>query len=148
MSAIGTIRDVETLLALIIPIAGRNLGPNHFGTLIGLAHLAGILVKQGRYQDGEDIYIDVIQRHRYKSAAKADGEHPHRILTMSALMRCFQAHGKYEDTLKVWKDVMDALSAIGGSGLGLKHPFTSHVREKGEELVKLLREQEVKKAKD
>ena len=148
MSASGAPRDAEALLAPIIPIAGRNLDPNHFGTLIGLAHLSGILVKQGRYQDAEDVYIDVIRRHRYESAAKADGELPRRILTMSALVTCFQAHGKYEDTLKVWRDVMDALSAIGGSDLGLKHPFTSHVREKGKGLVRLLQKQKVKKAKD
>lgn len=122
-SAMGETVKAEKLIRKSLPIAQRNLGENHFGTLMGWTHLAHILFRQKRYDEAEDMLLDVIQRHRYESAARDDGEHPDRIFAMRYLLNCYIAHGKYRDALNMCDQIREAISSIGGEGLGLLHPI-------------------------
>ena len=134
-SGLGDHGEAERLLRTALPIARRNLGENHFGTLAGTTHLAQVLVRQGRLDEAEEIFTDVIQRQRYESSARDDGEHPDRIGAMWLLMECYQKHGKIGDAIKVCDELLVAVSTIGGQGLGLQHPLAKRLEERRKELV-------------
>ncbi|KAL9614861.1 MAG: hypothetical protein Q9167_000694 [Letrouitia subvulpina] len=133
-SGLGNHVEAERLLLTALPIARRNLGDNHFGTLAGTAHLAQVLVRQGRLDEAEDMFTDVIQRQRYESSARDDGEHPDRIGAMWLLMECYWKHGKTSNAICVCDELMVAISTIGGQGLGLHHPLARRLKERREEL--------------
>ncbi|KAL8716875.1 MAG: hypothetical protein Q9225_005835 [Loekoesia sp. 1 TL-2023] len=136
-SGLGDYTDAEQLLRTALPIARRNLGDNHFGTLAGTAHLAQVLVRQGRLDEAEDMFTDVIQRQRYESSARDDGEHPDRIGHMWLLMECYRKHDKINEAIRVSDELMTAVSTIGGQGLGLYHPLAQRLQKRREELLLL-----------
>ncbi|KAI9811231.1 MAG: hypothetical protein M1827_005563 [Pycnora praestabilis] len=126
-SAMGDNAKAEKLIRKALPVAQRNLGENHFGTLLGKTHLAQVLVRQKRYDEAEDMFMDIIQRHRYESAARDDGEHPDRISAMRYLLMCYAEHGKFRDALDMCDQLQEAISTIGGQGLGLLHPIAKWI---------------------
>lgn len=121
--AMGDTTKAEKLMRKALPVAQRNLGENHFSTLMGKTHLAQVLVRQKRYEKAEDMFLDVIQRHRYGSAARDDGEHPDRIFAMRYLLKCYTEHGKLRDALGICDQIQEAICTIGGQGLGLLYPI-------------------------
>ncbi|KAI4247104.1 MAG: hypothetical protein LQ352_006227 [Teloschistes flavicans] len=131
---LGGYAEAERLLRTTLPIAQRNLGENHFGTLAATTHLAQTIARQGRYDEAETMFNDVIQRHRYASSARADGEHPDRIAALWLLMDCYQTHGKIDDAISMGKELLKAISTIGGEGLGLLHPFAKRLESRLDEL--------------
>ncbi|KAL9601247.1 MAG: hypothetical protein Q9219_002652 [cf. Caloplaca sp. 3 TL-2023] len=137
-SGLGDHVEAEKLIRTALPIAQRNLGENHYGTLAGTAHLGQVLVRQGRFDEAEAVFIDTIQRQRYESSARDDGEHPDRIAAMFYLLNCYQKHGKIVDAITVCEDLVEAVSTIGGQGLGLLHPFAKQLQKKREELAGLM----------
>lgn len=137
-SGLGDYDEAEKLIRTALPIAQRNLGENHFGTLAGQAHLGNVLVRKGKLDDAEALFLDVIQRQRYESSARDDGEHPDRIAALFYLLRCNQKQGKIGDAMRVCEELVEAVSTIGGQGLGLLHPFAKQLEEKREELKGLL----------
>lgn len=136
-SAMGDTAEAEKLMRKVLPIAQRNLGENHFGTLMGKTHLAHILVRQKRYDEAEEIFLDVIQRHRYGSAARDDGEHPDRIFAMRYLLMCYKEQGKFREALNMCDQIQEAISTIGGQGLGLLHPIAKWLEAVREDLLRL-----------
>lgn len=134
-SAMGDTANAEKLIRKALPVAQRNLGENHFGTLMGKTHLAQVLVRQKRYDEAEDMFIDVMQRHRYGSAARDDGEHPDRIFAMRYLLMCYKEHGKFRDALNMCDQIREAISTIGGQGLGLLHPIANWLETIREDLL-------------
>lgn len=138
-SARGSHVEAETLINSLLPIAKRNLGENHAGTLAGRTHLAQTLVRQERYEEAESMLENVIERQRYEIFAGDDGEHPDRIAAMWYLVLCYEKHGKIEDATRVCNALTKAVSTIGGQGLGLLHPFATKLRKKQDELKETLR---------
>lgn len=136
-SAMGDTAKAEKLMRKVLPIAQRNLGENHFGTLMGETHLAHVLVRQKRYDEAEEIFLDVIQRHRYGSAARDDGEHPDRIFAMRYLLMCYEEHGKFREALNMCDQIQEAISTIGGQGLGLLHPIAKWLEAVREDLLRV-----------
>ncbi|KAI4268223.1 MAG: hypothetical protein L6R35_006783 [Caloplaca aegaea] len=137
-SGLGDHEEAEKLMRTALPIAQRNLGENHNGTLSGQAHLGNVLVRQGRFVDAETLFLDAIRRQRYESSARDDGEHPDRIAALFYLLGCNQAQGKIGDAMRVCEELVQAVSTIGGQGLGLLHPFAKQLQVKREELKRLL----------
>ncbi|KAL8942226.1 MAG: hypothetical protein Q9211_001493 [Gyalolechia sp. 1 TL-2023] len=137
-SGLGDHDEAEKLIRTALPIAQRNLGESHYGTLAGQTHLANVLVRKGRLDDAETLFLDAIKRQRYESSARDDGEHPDRIVALFRLLRCNQAQGKIGDAMRVCEELMQAVSTIGGQGLGLLHPFAKLVQVKRDELKRLL----------
>ncbi len=145
-SAMGDTAKAEKLIRKALPVAQRNLGENHFGTLMGKTHLAQVLVRQKRYDEAADMFLDVIQRHRYGSAARDDGEHPDRIFAMRYLLICYTEHRKFREALDVCDQIKEAISTIGGQGLGLLHPIAKWLEAMWEDLVR--REQMGRESRD
>lgn len=54
-SSLDQVDQAEELIRAALPIAQRNLGENHFGTLAGKVHLSQVLVRRKRYSEAEDI---------------------------------------------------------------------------------------------
>jgi tetratricopeptide (TPR) repeat protein len=131
-SALGYMDEAASLMRAALPIAERNLGENHFGTLAGKVHLARVVVRQKRYEEAEQIFLDVIQRQRYEAAAR-NGEHPDRIMAVWYLLQCYQEHGKIEDAMSLCREASEGLSSIGGQG----HPFAQKLLDKEHELRSL-----------
>ncbi|KAL8995820.1 MAG: hypothetical protein Q9188_006721 [Gyalolechia gomerana] len=142
-SGLGDNEEAEKLMRTALPIAQRNLGENHYGTLSGQAHLGKVLVRKGRLDDAEALFLDAIKRQRYESSARDDGEHPDRIAALFYLLRCNQAQGKIGDAMRVCEELVEAVSTIGGQGLGLLHPFAKQLQDKREELKRLLEVRQV-----
>lgn len=134
-SAMGDTAKAEKLMRKALPVAQRNLGENHFGTLMGKTHLAHVLVRQKRYDEAEELFLDVIQRHRYGSAARDDGEHPDRIFAMRYLLMCYKEQEKFEEAINMCDQIKEAISTIGGQGLGLLHPIAKWLEAVREELL-------------
>lgn len=139
-SAMGDHVGAEKLFRKSFPIAQRNLGENHFGTLAGQTHFAQVLVRQERYDEAESMFLDVVQRHRYESAARDDGEHPDRIFAMRLLLKCYMEHGKIRDALDMCDQIKEAVSSISGQGLGLQHPVANWLENTRESLARQERE--------
>jgi tetratricopeptide (TPR) repeat protein len=136
-SALGNTTEAEEMMCAAIPIAERDLGEDHFGTLAGKVHYAQVLVRLKRYDEAEEIFTKVIERQRYASAARDDGEHPDRILAMDYLMQCYQEHGKIEKAIEICEELAVVVQTIGGQGLGKQHVFAKKLDRKREELLEL-----------
>ncbi|KAI4116581.1 MAG: hypothetical protein LQ345_003026 [Seirophora villosa] len=125
-SGLGNHIEAERMMRDALPIAQRNLG------LIIM-----VLVRQGRLDEAEDLFNDVIQRQRFESSARDDGEHPDRIAYLWYLVQCYQKHGKVGEASRTCDELIEAVSTIGGQGLGLLHPFAKQLHERREELRSL-----------
>lgn len=97
---------------------------------MGWTHLAQVLVQQGRYVEAEEIFLDVIDRSKYKAGAREEGEHPDQIMAMWYAAECYRLQGKYGEARRICDDISKSLASIGG---GL-HPFAQRLEAKQEEL--------------
>ncbi|KAI9892831.1 MAG: hypothetical protein M1814_000990 [Vezdaea aestivalis] len=142
-SAMGDMVSAEALMRKTLPIARRNLGENHFGTLMGETHLAHVILRQKRYDEAEDMLLDVIKRHRYSRAARDDGEHPDRINAMRYLLSCYVEHGKVPEALDMCDQIRESISTIGGQKLGLSHPIAKWLQKTKLDLEQRKKEQDI-----
>lgn len=134
-AALNRTDEAEEFLRTAIPIAERNLGENHAGTLLGRVWLSQVLVRQQRYSEAEEILTKVVQRQRYESSAREDGEHTDRIQALWFLLKCYQLQGKIEDAIRIGIELSEGVSMIGGEGLGKQHVFAKMLADKHEELL-------------
>ncbi|KAF2730158.1 TPR-like protein [Polyplosphaeria fusca] len=128
-SARGNHEEAERMFRNILPIAQRTLGDNHFGTLAGRAHFAQVLVRQTKYDEAEKLLQQVVQKRKYRSQARDDGNHPDHIIALWYLVRCYERHGKISEAIAHARDLEQAVETIGGEGLGKQHPFAVKLRQ-------------------
>ncbi|CZR65421.1 uncharacterized protein PAC_15321 [Phialocephala subalpina] len=133
-SAMGQNVEAEALFRAALPIAERTIGVNHFGTLAGKVRFAQVLMKQGKFEEAEEVFVKVVEKQRYASAARTDGDHPDRILALWYLVLCYESHGRIEDALVRVDELDRVVATIGGEGLGRLHPFQKRLDAKREEL--------------
>jgi tetratricopeptide (TPR) repeat protein len=132
--ALNKTDEAENLLRTALPIAERNLGKNHAGTLFGRVWLSQALVRQERYSEAEEILTEVVQRQRYEDSAREDGEHTDRIQALWFLLKCYQLQGKIEDAIRIGNELSEGVRTIGGEGLGKQHIFARLLADKQQEL--------------
>lgn len=132
--AMGQAVEAENLFRGAIPIAERTLGGNHSGTLFGKLHFAQALVKQERYDEAEKVFVKVVEKKRYASSARKDGDHPDRIIALWYMIQCYELQGKVDDALAKIDELEGAIATIGGEGLGKLHPLAEKVASKRVEL--------------
>ena len=130
-AAIGETIEAEADMRATLPIAIRNLGPNHLGTLMGWTHLATVLMRQERYTDAEKIFLDVIDRSLYNSGAREEGDHPDRIFAEWCCVECYRLQGRYAEALKQCDDILESLLKMP---YGELHPLAHRVKQKQEVL--------------
>jgi tetratricopeptide (TPR) repeat protein len=132
--ALNKTDEAENLLRTALPIAERNLGKNHAGTLFGRVWLSQALVRQERYSEAEEILTEVVQRQRYEDSAREDGEHTDRIQALWFLLKCYQLQGKIEYAIRIGNELSEGVRTIGGEGLGKQHIFARLLADKQQEL--------------
>ena len=128
-AAKGNTAEAEEDFLSAIPIAKRNLGEKHQGVLMGRAHLANLYVQMRRYEEAEEILIDVVQPDNYRRFARDDGEHPDRIGHLWYLMQCYMVQNKYREALDTSRELYAAIENCGGQGLGKEHLLAKRVLE-------------------
>ena len=129
-SALGRIDEAEREMRAALAIATRNLGENHFGTLMGKTHLAQILVRKKQYHEAEEIFRDVIQGSRYEAGTREEGVHPDHILAMWYAVQLYQLRGNFDEAMRLLEMALDSLSIIGGTS----HPIAKTMQDKMEDL--------------
>lgn len=133
-AALGNTEKAEEMMLGALTIAKRNLGKDHLGVLMGMAHLANLYVQTQRYQEAENLLADVIQPEKYTSSVREDGEHPDRIAALWYLMSCYSAQGKNREALDINYQLYRAIEKCGGEGLGKNHIMAKKVLERRREL--------------
>ena len=135
MSALGEFDEAEKDLRGGLEIATRNFGENHLALLAGRTHLANMLVRQGRYTEAEEIYLDVMERSKYKDGAREEGEHPDRFSAMWCTVQCYKHQEKFDEALELCGEIAERLDAIGGG----RHPLAGKAKHMEDELRRLAR---------
>ena len=130
--ALGHHDEAEHLIRTALLIAERNLGENHIGILFGRIYLGQVLVRQQRYDEAENTFINVIERHKQMVVA-GKGQHPDSINALLELLECYRLQNKTEDALRACDEISERLSAMGGHA----HPFAKHVSDTRQQLLDL-----------
>ncbi|KAI9835608.1 MAG: hypothetical protein M1819_002059 [Sarea resinae] len=131
-TALGYLEQAEDRMNVGLQIAQRNLGEDHIGTLYGRVYLAQVLVAQERYEKAEEMFLDVIERHKHMASA-SNSYHPDRISAMSYLFECYRRQGKFEDALCLCDEILTGLRIIGGHA----HPLTRQLEDTRKELLEV-----------
>lgn len=137
-AALGNTEKAAEMMLGALTIAKRNLGEDHQGVLMGMAHLANLYVQTQRYQEAESILVHVIRPEKYIHSVRDDGEHPDRIAALWYLMSCYSAQEKNREALDISYQLYRAIENCGGEGLGKNHILAKKVLERRRELITLL----------
>ena len=113
-----------------LEIAERNLGPNHFGTLMGRTHLANTWVLEKKYDDAEKEFRDLAERQKYLPGAR-EGTHRDRIMTMQLLVKCYELQDRFDEGIEVSNTIIQELDNLGGQ----EHPWRQQIKQKQEDLI-------------
>ena len=127
--------EAEAMIIKNLPIAVRNLGENHLGTMLGRFYLAQVIADQNRWDEAGDILINIVDKKRYKDSVREDGEHIDRIQALWLLLKCYQEQGKIDDAIRIGDELAEAVQTIGGEGLGSQHVFAKRLAGKQRELL-------------
>ncbi|KAL8673000.1 MAG: hypothetical protein Q9168_002561 [Polycauliona sp. 1 TL-2023] len=129
-SSLGYLDEAEADMRAALEIGIRNLGDTHFGIMFGKTHLGRVLATQGRYQEAEDIFQDVIVKGSYDKGSRAEGETPDQLLAVWYYAGCCQSSGKIGKAIDLLVTLREDLKKIGAT----KHPFWARVGVKLDEL--------------
>lgn len=133
-AALGNTAKAEEMMLGALTIAKRNLGNDHQGVLMGMAHLANLYVQTQRYQEAENILAHVIRPEKYVDSVRNDGEHPDRIAALWYLMSSYSVQDKNREALDISHQLYKAIENCGGEGLGKDHIMAKKVLERRREL--------------
>ncbi|KAK9856554.1 hypothetical protein MYU51_000259 [Penicillium brevicompactum] len=134
--ALNRFEEAEELFRDGLPAAERNLGANHLGTLNGHTWRGHSYWRQGRYLEAQSVFENVMEKQRYEQSKRAeDGEHSDRLQAMWFLVHCYEDQQKIDDALSSCEELIQAVRAFGGEGLGEKHRMWPLLLEKKQELI-------------
>lgn len=77
-TAMDQFDEAEQIFLEGLPVAERNLGVNHLGTLTAETWFGHLRWRQGRYLEAQVIWEGVTAKHRYEETKRGDGEHTDR----------------------------------------------------------------------
>lgn len=122
-SALGRFDEANELMLVGLPIAERNLGPDHIGTLFGYHTLGSIRIAQRQYADAEKILVDVTDRQRRMASHRGD-YHPDRLGSMIELAKCYRLQGKIAESIRMCDETLEGFEYIKGGD----HPLARDMR--------------------
>jgi len=123
LSAAGRPGEGELLIRQGLPIADRNLGHDHIGTLFGRHTLACIVAQQGRHQEAEDLLVHVTDRQKRMGSHRGD-YHPDRLGALVELARCCFLQGKIARAIDVCDEAIKGFDSISAA----PHPIAISLR--------------------
>ncbi|KAK4208315.1 hypothetical protein QBC37DRAFT_79701 [Rhypophila decipiens] len=123
MGAAGRLHDAEELVREGLPVAERNLGHDHLGTMLGRQVLAGIWLEQGRHEEAEELLLKVSESQKKIPSPRGDF-HPDRLGSLIQLARCCFMLGKIERAIEVCDETIRGFESIDAG----KHPLAVRLR--------------------
>ncbi|KXG49652.1 Tetratricopeptide-like helical [Penicillium griseofulvum] len=136
-TAMNQFEEAEEIFLEGLPVAERNLGENHLGTITARTWLGHLYWRQERYLEAQAIWEDIITKQKFEQTKRADGGHGDRVQAMWFLVHCYEDQGKIKDALNMCEDVIQIVSNFGGEGLGQQHKLWQSLKEKKQELLNL-----------
>ena len=123
-STLGDLDEAESLILTGLPIAERNLGENHIGTLLGCHTLGSIRIRQQRYAEAEEILQDVSERHKFMLSHRGDF-HPDRLGIMIELAKCYRLQNKVGESIRVCDETLEGFASISK----IEHPLARDMKK-------------------
>ncbi|KAJ5569877.1 tetratricopeptide repeat domain-containing protein [Penicillium hispanicum] len=133
-SALGEYNQAEALIRRGLPIADRNLGEDHIGTLMGRTVLGTILIGQSRLAEAESTLLKVIESQRHLSSYRGDF-HPDRLGAMMELARCYRLQEKLDEAIQLSDEIIEGLESISLK----EHPLERKTKLQKRELMEVKR---------
>jgi hypothetical protein len=91
-----------------------KLGADHPDTLTSMANLASTLWNQGRWDDAEELEVQVMETRKTKLGA----DHPDTLTSMANLAFTWKGNGKEIEAVRLMEDCVRIRKRV----LGLNHP--------------------------
>ena len=104
--------EIDEALSIFLSghtIALRNLGETHFGVLWGKMHYGRILIYAKRYNEAEDVLLEVIDSHQGPRKG-----HPDRLLAMFSLIKCRNVLGRQAETAELLDELTQSTKVLFG----------------------------------
>ncbi|KAL8784073.1 MAG: hypothetical protein Q9213_004200 [Squamulea squamosa] len=130
--SLGHLEEAEADLRAGLEIGIRNVGETHQGVLNGKTNLGCVLTAQGRYDEAEEIFQDVIVKGSYDKGSRTEGERPDQLFAVWYYAGCCQLNGKPHKAINLLEGITGALGNMGTT----KHPFWDRVEVKLQDLKK------------
>ncbi|MCJ1302694.1 hypothetical protein MMC08_005498 [Hypocenomyce scalaris] len=112
-SKIGDQDEAEQLLLTGLLLAQTKPWRSALGSVLN-----EILVRQGRYEEAENMLLEVVELQRNVSLYRGD-YHPDRIGQMLVLVRCYEGQGKIAESLKWCNEALVGFEKISRTEHGL-----------------------------
>ncbi|KAF2477702.1 uncharacterized protein BDR25DRAFT_275038 [Lindgomyces ingoldianus] len=122
--SLGKLDEAEELMMAGLPIAERNLGEDHIGTLFGYHTLGSIRIEQRRYREAEEILVDVTERQKHMLSHRG-AHHPDRLGAMIELAKCYRLQGKITESIRMCDETLAGFEAISTR----EHPLARDMKK-------------------
>jgi hypothetical protein len=123
-SELGDLEGADSLIHQGLPIAERNLGPDHVACLWARYHIGKIWVKQKRWEEAELHLIDCTER-QCKLLQGRGQWHPDRLGALIELAAVHHARGNMEECNRV---VDEALLGFEKVTKTYEHPIAKKLK--------------------
>ena len=120
-AGLGALEEGEAMIRMRLPIAERNLGAAHIGTLFAKAYLGHILILENRLPEAQDMLEKVIHEHE-----KIRRDHPDKLVALAFLMQCYQRQGKLAEAQPMQTKVIEGARRLFGEGSPWEKHFLSY----------------------
>ncbi|KAF7187760.1 hypothetical protein HII31_10896 [Pseudocercospora fuligena] len=119
----GHLAEAEGMIASRLPVAKRNLGADHLGTLMGRAYYGQILTLSGKLDAAEKELRGVVNAHRARDKEEMHGDH---LVAAAFLLDCYRKQGKTALAEKLEVEVTRGIRHIFGEGCSWEDFFVGH----------------------
>ncbi|KAH6643418.1 hypothetical protein BKA67DRAFT_134730 [Truncatella angustata] len=137
LSKCGRFPEAKILMRKTLDVAERNYHEDHLGVIAGKGWYGKVLLENGELEEAAYYFRQAMKKEHYSKAAADDGEHPDRIMVVWLYVRCLKQEGKFNEALKLCKELEINIPLIGGKGLGNKHVFAEMLPGIIEDIKKL-----------
>lgn len=128
--ALGHPDQAEELILAGLPIAERNLGEDHIGTLWGYHTLGSVRIRQRRYREAEDILVNVVRRQRKMQSHRGE-YHPDRLGAMIELAKCYRLQNKISESIRMCDETLKGFEEISTR----EHPLARDMKRARQRMI-------------
>lgn len=121
---LGKPDEAEKLILSGLPIAERNWGRDHIGTIFGYHNLGTVRICQKRYREAEEILVDVIERQRVMLAHRGE-YHPDRLGAMIELAKTYRLQNNIHESIDLCNEILKGFEEISKK----EHPLAKSVKK-------------------
>ncbi|KAJ3200442.1 Kinesin light chain 3 [Entophlyctis luteolus] len=112
----GRLREAEPIYLQLLEFEREIFGVNHPSALTTAHNLAGLYVKQERYQEAETLRVDIVKR-----SQSATGDDAHALVFKRGLAILYMKQGRFREAEPLMQDSLDKCRTLFGE----RHPDTT-----------------------